>query len=266
LPYPCRVRLDRVLRQLLPEFTAAQRSAALRSRRIAVDGQIVWLDSWDVTAEATVALDGVALTAPKLRWDPSWVLLADERVVAVNKPAGMRAEPRGPSDNTDILSAARAEFGPELVAANRLDRDTSGVMILTFPGPHRRLLDEAMRDRRVTKEYIACVHPIAALPDTGSTTARIGRDTQRREAMVVVDRGGQSASSEWLVIDRDAGRVRLRPHTGRTHQLRVHLAHLGAPILGDVLYGGATADRLMLHAERYVVPVLGLDVSAPAPF
>jgi RluA family pseudouridine synthase len=260
------VRLDRVLRQLLPDFTAAQRSAALRSRRVTVDGQTVWLDSWDVSAEAEIALDGVGLAAQQPRWDLSWLLFQDDRFVVINKPAGLRPEPRGPSDRTDVLSAARSEFGHQLVAANRLDRDTSGVMILTFPGPHRRLLDDAMRNRQVTKEYIACVHPIDALADAGTTSARIGKDPDRREAMSVVDQGGQSAVTEWRVIDRVSGRVWLHPLTGRTHQLRVHLAHLGAPIVGDVLYNGRAADRLMLHAERYIVPTLGLDVAAPAPF
>ncbi len=263
------MRLDRLLRDYLPSLTAAQRSAALRSRRVAVDGRPVWLASWEVDDGAEVSLDGVVLLGPpEVVFNPAWVLFTDERFVVVNKPAGMRPEPRGPSDRTDLLTAARSVYGKSLVAANRLDRDTSGVMILTLPGDHRRLLDQAMRDRAVGKRYEALVEPCALQPNanTGTFSWRLDRDPQRRDAMTVVETGGQAAATAWTVVDRAAGRMHLHPHTGRTHQLRVHLAHAGAPIRGDVLYGGAPADRLMLHAVSYEVPSLGLSVTSPPPF
>jgi RluA family pseudouridine synthase len=260
------VRLDRYLKDHLPALTAAQRSAALRSRRVTVDGREVWMASWEVPHGATVALDGSPLSPPPaVTFDDAWVLYCDDRFVVVDKPAGMRAEPRGPSDRTDILTAARSRFGSELAAANRLDRDTSGVMILTFPGPHRRTLDEAMQHRLVLKEYRALVSPLS-LAEAGTFTQRLGPDPARREARMVVASGGQSASTSYAVLDRAQGLLRLHPHTGRTHQLRVHLAHAGSPIQGDVLYGGISATRLMLHACRYEVPGLDLVVESPAPF
>ncbi len=262
------MRLDRLLRDFLPSLTTAQRSAALRSRRVTVNGRAVWLESWDVDEGAEITLDGVVLLGPPaVVFDPRWVLFADERFVVVDKPAGLRPEPRGPSDRTDVLSAARTVYGPSLVAATRLDRDTSGVMILTLPGDHRRLLDEAMRNRSVMKRYEALVDPLL-LPAAaeGTFSWRIGRDPIRRDAMTVVASGGQAASTSYEVVDRTTGRLQLHPHTGRTHQVRVHLAHASAPILGDVLYNGAPAARLMLHAARYEVPSLGLAVGAPNPF
>lgn len=235
---------------------------------MSVDGKPVWLASWEVGDDAEVMLDGVLLLGPPdIVFDPAWVLFADDRFVVVDKPAGMRPEPRGPSDRTDLLTAARSVYGPSLVAGNRLDRDTSGVMILTLPGQHRREFDEAMRDRTVVKRYAALVDA-GSLPDadSGEFRWRLGRDPNRREAMIVADSGGQAASTTFEVVDRVAGRIQLHPHTGRTHQLRVHLAHAGAPIRGDVLYGGPPATRLMLHAESYEVPSLGLAIQAPTPF
>jgi RluA family pseudouridine synthase len=262
------VRLDRLLRQYLPSLTTAQRSAALRSRRVTVDGQIVWLDSWKVEDGSVVALDGIALSVSAPLWDPAWVVFHDDRVVVVNKPAGMRAEPRGPNDRTDILSAARSQFGDALVAANRLDRDTSGIMILTFPGEHRRILDEAMQSRSVEKQYIAIVESVSELTDSGTLNQRLDRDPHRPEAMIVVAKGGKSASTSFEVLDRKTSLVLLRPHTGRTHQLRVHMAHIGTPIVGDVLYGNTPplpGSRLMLHALRYDIPTMGLSVSTLWP-
>ncbi len=249
-------------------MTAAQRSAALRSRRVTVDGQTVWLDSWDVSADSVVRLDGVELDVsddPVVVWDPAWVLFADERFVVVNKPAGIRPEPRGPNDRTDLLSSAQSIYGPTLVASNRLDRDTSGVMVLSFPGAHRAQFDASLRAHTVEKRYIAVVSSVSALADRWVFRERLDRDPDRREAMVVVQRGGQSAETAVEVLDRSTGLVQLEPKTGRTHQLRVHMAHAGAPIVGDVLYGGEPNHRLMLHALRYSAPALGFTVTAPLP-
>jgi RluA family pseudouridine synthase len=261
------MRLDRRLRDLLPQWTNVERTAALSGRRVTVDDRTVWMGSWEVDEDSRIALDGVALSIPTIDWNPAWVLFTDERVVVLNKPSGLRPEPRGPADRTDVLSAARSVFGDALVAATRLDRDTSGVMILTYPGRHRAELDQALRTHTVEKQYVALVdsRPLPA-DDTFTIRVRLDRDPDRREAMRVVERGGQSAITEVQVVDRDRGRLVLHPRTGRTHQLRVHLAHLGCPIVGDVLYGGSPAPRLMLHAERYVIPTLDLDISCPVPF
>jgi tRNA pseudouridine32 synthase / 23S rRNA pseudouridine746 synthase len=261
------VRLDRRLRELLPNWTNAERSAALAGRRVSVDHRIVWLASWDVEESAVISLDGVAIAPPISPWDDAWVSFADDRFVVVNKPAGMRAEPRGPSDRTDILSGARSVFGPELVTATRLDRDTSGIMILSFPGKHRAALQESLRAHTIIKSYVALVSP-ALLPQEDSLTLRyrLATDPDRREAMCVVDKGGQSAVTELSVINRQEGRIHLAPKTGRTHQLRVHLSTLGCPIIGDVLYGGQPGPRLMLHAQRYQAPAIGLDVACDCPF
>ncbi len=249
-------------------MTAAQRSAALRSRRVTVDGQAVWMDSWDVTDNAVVCLDGVELDVtddPVVTWNPTWVLFADDRFVIVNKPAGIRPEPRGPSDRTDLLSSAQSVYGTTLVAANRLDRDTSGVMVLSFPGPHRQQFEASLRAHTVEKRYVAVVSPVSVLADRWVFRERLDRDPDRREAMIVVERGGQSAETACEVVDRETGLVWLEPKTGRTHQLRVHMAHAGAPIVGDVLYGGDVHPRLMLHAHQYSAPSLGFTVTAPLP-
>jgi 23S rRNA-/tRNA-specific pseudouridylate synthase len=261
------VRLDRRLRELLPQFTNAERTAMLRDRRVTVDGRTVFLASWEVEPDTVIALDGEPVGAHWPLWDPTWLVSADDRFVIVNKPSGIRPEPRGPSDRTDILSAAREEFGEALVAATRLDRDTSGIMLMSFPGPHRAALHRELRTHTVEKEYCAIVDP-AHLPtdDQFTVRAHIAHDPVRRDTMCVVERGGDSAITNIEVLDRSTGRLRLQPATGRTHQLRVHLAHLGCPIDGDILYGGRPAPRLMLHAYRYEVGSLAIDATAPLPF
>ena len=109
----------------------------------------------------------------------------------------------------------------------------------------------------VVKEYVAIVAAPNLLQDEGRISARLAPDPQRRERMIVVTKGGQGAATRYAVAARQADRclVRLWPETGRTHQLRVHLALLQAPILGDRLYGDAqAAPRLLLHAWQLTLP------------
>jgi tRNA pseudouridine32 synthase/23S rRNA pseudouridine746 synthase len=147
------------------------------------------------------------------------------------------------------------------------------VVLLATPTADRRALDRAFQSRDVDKRYLAVVAGHAAvLDDAGELRHRLVRDPARRDRVVVAQRGGDGALTRYRVLERRSSGtlVELRPITGRTHQLRVQLAAVGAPILGDRLYGdAASAPRLMLHAARITLtmpdPTGTLRVEAPTP-
>jgi tRNA pseudouridine32 synthase/23S rRNA pseudouridine746 synthase len=153
---------------------------------------------------------------------------------------------------------------------HRLDRDTSGVLLLARTPEANRVVSAAWRERTVQKEYVAVVEAPNQLGEEGEIRLRLAPDPRQRERMVVVEKGGQGAMTRYRVAGRTLERqlVLLWPLTGRTHQLRVHLAARQAPILGDRLYGDErSAPRLMLHARRVVLPPLpwGGEHSFAAP-
>ena len=238
-----------------------------------MNGRIVWLGSWKVHADDVVTVDEstVTLEAARLapQWDMRWVLADLGDIVAINKPSGLRSEPRFPGDVGDLQTLARRHLQrDDLVPAHRLDRDTSGIVVLTRPGPLRRQLNDEFAARRVHKRYVAAVGAASPLADEGTIRARLGPHPDHRDRRRVVERGGEAAVTQYRVRARwlDRWLVDLVPHTGRTHQLRVHLAHAGAPILGDRLYGDQdSAPRLMLHSCSTTVAALDLDFSAPEP-
>jgi 23S rRNA pseudouridine1911/1915/1917 synthase len=170
---------------------------------------------------------------------------------------------------------------------HRLDRDTSGVLLVARTPPALEGLARQFRDRTLSKRYLAVVHGIVRA-DTGVVDRAIGRHPRERKRMTVATRRGRPAVTRFEVLERFRGAtfLRLAPETGRTHQLRVHLAALGHPIVGDRVYGGvrtrrpasvpasvATAldacPRQALHAEAiaFAHPVSGqrIEVRAPLP-
>jgi RluA family pseudouridine synthase len=201
-------------------------------------------------------------------WDERWLLFSDDQIVAVNKPAGLLTEKPPHRDAPNLHTLAQARFGP-LVLVHRLDRDTSGVVVLARTAEANRFLSAAFQAHTLEKVYVAIVAAPNLLAETGTIRARLAPDPQHRERMGVVTKGGQGAVTRYMVSARQPDRqlIRLWPQTGRTHQLRVHLAHLQAPILGDRLYGDpAAASRLLLHAYRLGLPDLALTAPLPAEF
>ncbi len=229
-------------------------------RQVQVNGRPVWLASWAVRNgdRIDVTAPPADKPVPAAAFDDGWLIAEEPDLIAVNKPAGLLVEPVRDPGQANLRDLAIARFGP-LTLFHRLDRDTSGVVLLTRRAALNRELTQAWQTHAVQKEYRAVVAAQSELAATGVITLRLAPDPTRRDRMVVVTRGGQHAVTRYAVLGECAAGlvVQLLPETGRMHQLRVHLAALGAPILGDRLYGDpASAPRLMLHAHRLTLPAL----------
>ncbi|MCE9544477.1 MAG: RluA family pseudouridine synthase [Planctomycetia bacterium] len=202
------------------------------------------------------------------------ILHGDSRLVVVDKPSGLLSVPgRGPDKQDSLILRLQTQLGPLLVP-HRLDRDTSGVLVLARDAAALRSLGRQFQRREITRTYIALVYGRTQL-ETGRITLPLARDLEHPPRYKVDYVRGLTAVTDYRVLDRQpATRLELRPQTGRSHQLRVHLAALGHPVLGDPLYAHAEAlamaDRLCLHAETISLshPDDGRRVwfEAPTPF
>ncbi len=190
-----------------------------------------------------------------------------------HKPAGLLAVPGRGEEKQDCFSARLQKLFPDVLIVHRLDMATSGLMLFARGVEMQRKLSSAFHDRKVKKRYVALVKGELA-PTHGEITAPLACDWPNRPKQKVDYAAGKHSLTRYRVLTYDAGsnetRVELEPVTGRTHQLRVHMAAIGHPILGDCLYGGVAAPRLMLHAEllRLEHPKLGtiLTLTSAAPF
>lgn len=195
--------------------------------------------------------------------------------VAVNKPAGLLSVPGLDPEMPSVLERVRAVI-PEAMAPHRLDMDTSGVLIVAKHREGMRFLSRGFSERRNEKSYVAVVFGHIR-DDEGHIDLPIGKDWNNRPRQMIDWVDGKDSQTDLVVVKRtsnpDTTHVRLRPITGRTHQLRVHMQAIGHSILGDVLYGDEDAPhpgRLLLHAEQLTFPVPPdaemYTVNAPIPF
>jgi len=211
-------------------------------------------------------------------------LHADDDLLVLDKPPGLLCVPgRGP-DKQDCLSTRAQALWSDALIVHRLDQPTSGLVLMARGLPMQRALSRIFAERRVHKRYQAVVAGLPQPDDTAddegwsAIALPIAADWERRPLRVVDAQRGQPSLTRWRVLDVDRAlgctRLELEPVTGRTHQLRVHLAALGHPILGDMLYANAaqqaSAPRLLLHACTLGLhhPVSGqwLQWQLPAPF
>jgi 23S rRNA pseudouridine1911/1915/1917 synthase len=190
---------------------------------------------------------------------PLKVIYEDEDLLVVDKPAGLVVHP-APGHYTHTLAHAVLAHVPEIDSGenerpgivHRLDKDTSGLIIIAKNDKAHMELSEQFKNRTVTKVYQALVHGFLK-PEQGVVEARIGRHPRDRKRMAVVSHG-REARTEYRVIQYfdDYTLLEIRPKTGRTHQIRVHLAAIGYPVVGDSTYGGRSdlLDRQFLHAYK----------------
>jgi tRNA pseudouridine32 synthase/23S rRNA pseudouridine746 synthase len=207
-------------------------------------------------------------------------LWEDADLLVLHKPAGLLCVPgRGP-DKQDCLSVRAQQRWPGALIVHRLDQATSGLVLMARHIEAQRSLSRAFAERQVHKRYLAVVHGLMADADDPDSEWQeidlpIAADWEQRPLRVIDSVVGKPSLTRWRPLSHDRAvqttRIELEPVTGRTHQLRVHLAAIGHPILGDALYSDAQkqalAPRLLLHAShlRFVHPVTGKPVACEWP-
>ena len=197
------------------------------------------------------------------------IIYEDDDILIVNKPAGMVVHPACGNYSGTLVNALlnypgfltkfnepRASTRDEQHTmrpgiVHRLDKDTSGIMIVAKNGPALRKLSKQLKNRTVIKKYTAVVKGIVEL-DEGKIDAPISHDKKDRRKMAIYEDEGKEAITYYRVIKRDVKKnytvLEVRPKTGRTHQIRTHLSHIGYPVLGDILYNGPIVEGLTRHA------------------
>jgi tRNA pseudouridine32 synthase/23S rRNA pseudouridine746 synthase len=173
----------------------------------------------------------------------------DDSLLLVNKPAGLLAVPGRGADKQDCVSARIMKEFPDALVVHRLDMATSGLIVFARGTGMQSRLSRMFREREVQKLYVAVVAGKIG-PETGEINLPLVADWPNRPLQKVDHETGRPSLTRYRVLDYydDTTRLELEPVTGRTHQLRVHLAAIGHSIIGDSLYGGRAAQRLLLHA------------------
>lgn len=191
-------------------------------------------------------------------------------ILVVDKPSGLLSQPgRGPELRDSVLTRVKAAF-PWVELVHRLDRDTSGLLMLALNPETHRAMSQAFATRRVEKDYIGLCEG-TLMGRSGTIVCPLARITTAPPRYAEHPEG-KIAVTHWQHLGTldQASRVRLTPVTGRSHQLRVHLQMMGHPLLGDPIYGIADKDRLKLHAERlcFQTPAGGawMELKSPTPF
>ncbi len=267
------IRLDRYIASELPDLSRTYLQTLISEGQVLVDG-ISRRAAFKITPGQHVTIAIPETTEVEIQPEdlPLDVIYDDADVVVVNKPAGLVVHP-APGHPTGTLVNALLYRYPEISIAgssrpgivHRLDKDTSGVMIVAKTDRSQTSLVQQWQDRTVAKQYVALVTGVIE-EDEATIDAPIGRDPANRLRMAAV-RSGKDAVSHFTVRQRFANATLLdvQIETGRTHQIRVHLAMIGAPVLGDSLYASAKARQVAsdLGIKRQFLHASSLSVKLP---
>lgn len=236
-------RLDRVLAQLFPAYSRSRLQTWLKAGSVTVDGQVLRQRDKLHGGEA-VRVD--AVLEPETRWiaEPIALNLAfeDEHLLVVNKPAGLVVHPaagnfQGTLVNALLHHAPELESLPRAGLIHRLDKDTTGLLVIARTLKAHTHLTRQLKQRAFLREYLALVQGVVTAG--GCIDAPLGRHRTERKKMAVVS-SGREAVTHYRVAQRFAAHsyLSVRLDTGRTHQIRVHMAHIHHPLIGDPTYGG----------------------------
>jgi len=254
------MRLDQVVAEVFSEYSRSRLQAWIKSGDLTVDGE-AWKTKTKVKGGELLRL--VATLESETRWAaqeiPLNICYEDDDILLLNKPAGLVVHPAVGNPDGTLLNAL-LHYNPELAAipragiVHRLDKDTSGLMVVAKTLPAHHDLVSQLQERSVKRQYEA----IAVGVMTGGRTvdAPIGRHPNQRIKMAVVN-GGKEAITHYRLVERFRGHTHIRVNleTGRTHQIRVHMAHIHYPLMGDGVYGGRLrhpkgASQALLDALR----------------
>jgi 23S rRNA pseudouridine1911/1915/1917 synthase len=273
-------RLDKFLVDCLPELSRSRLQSLIKDGHVLVDGALPHKAGQMLEGHVTVQVylpppEPSDLTPEAI---PLEVVFENDDLLVVNKPAGMVVHPAAGHQAGTLVHAALAH-APEMEGiggeqrpgvVHRLDKNTSGLILLAKNDQTHRWLQDQFRLRKIQKVYLALVDGRPPTP-SGRIEAPIGRDAKARKKMAVVPlEKGRPAYSEYQTLETFAGHTLLEVHpiTGRTHQIRLHLAFLGCPVAGDTIYGRRhptiPLERHFLHAARLTVRLR--DARQPSTF
>ncbi|MFW6005859.1 MAG: RluA family pseudouridine synthase [Candidatus Bipolaricaulota bacterium] len=271
------IRIDKLVSIRLPELSRSKWQELINDGHIRVDGSQV-KSSYRVSAGERVEIsvpedfDSESLVPQDISLE---VVYEDPSLIGVNKPNSMVVHP-GPGHAKGTLANGLIYLYEDLPnlpdptrpgIVHRLDKETSGIIAVTRTAKSFFDLKDQFKNREVDKEYIALVKGRFD-ERSGLIDAPVGRSNKDKTKMTV-KLGGKEARTEFRVIDEreNSTLLELKPVTGRTHQIRVHMNYIGHKIIGDSYYGGPPAERLMLHARRLTLrhPEKGTDLTLEAP-
>jgi len=278
------VRMDKYLSGLVPEFSRSYLQRLIQEERVRVDGRPVRGKEKAVPG-AVIELDVPEAVEPRIEPEdlPLKILYEDRDVILVDKPKGMVVHPAAGHTSGTLVNALLFHCKGELSGINgvlrpgivhRIDRDTTGVLIACKNDWAHNCLAEQLKEHTVTRRYRALVCGNIK-EDEGTVDAPIGRHPTDRKKMAVVRSGGREAVTHYRVLERFGNYtyIECRLETGRTHQIRVHMAGMGHPLLGDQVYGRVKApfrlEGQTLHAMilGFMHPSSGqyMEFEAPLP-
>jgi 23S rRNA pseudouridine1911/1915/1917 synthase len=266
-------RLDQRVIELLPLLSRAFAGKLIEQGRVTVNGEPVTKAGHKLRVDDAVVVDYTEESEPPIPHITLPILYEDDDCIVINKPVGVLTHSKGAfNPEATVATFLRQRVadmdGERAGIVHRLDRATSGVMICAKTSEALSFLQKQFSQRKVKKKYIAIVsghlvneHAVIDMP--------IERNPKKPQTFRV-GANGKQAKTEYQVLETNdkLSLLELSPTTGRTHQLRVHLNHLGHPILGDTLYGGKPAERLFLHARELEITLPNRErtvFSAPLP-
>ena len=281
-----RERADKVLAQAFPEHSRVAFQRALEAGLVRADGKVIG-QADEVCGGQSIEFSFPATVAAELRAVdiPLEVIFEDKHLIVLNKATGMVVHPGTNTGEDTLVHALLAHCAGGLSGiggverpgiVHRLDKETTGLIVVAKNDAAHRALADQFASRALQKEYVTLISGVPK-EDSGTINRAISRHPVHRHRMTVGE-GGRPSRTDWTVEKKFrefASLVRCRIHTGRTHQIRVHLKSLGHPVLGDATYGWKqhpdlpVPPRVMLHAEHLVFshPVNGkvMDLRAPLP-
>jgi 23S rRNA pseudouridine1911/1915/1917 synthase len=278
-------RLDKFLVSCLPDFSRSRLQALIKDGFVLVNGKPAIKAGFPIDRGDRVDIrippnEPSSLVPENI---PLSVIFENSHLMVVNKPAGMVVHPAA-GHSTGTLAQAALAHAPELEGVggeqrpgivHRLDKDTSGLILVAKDDRTHRWLQDQFRLRNVVKIYLALVDGHPPTPN-GRVEASVGRDPSHRKKMAIVTDGkGREATSDYFSLETFPAHtlIEVHPLTGRTHQIRLHLAFLGCPIVADTVYGhrhpSLALERQFLHAARLTILLPGEDrpriFEAPLP-